>query len=369
MVANSVGDFLRSVETNLHDLAEIDPIPDNYLDFYRNHRREIWYRAGTNAAPEERREEFPLFSELAFIGPDGRERLRVVEGELSRQLRDVSDPVNTTYRSETYFLEAAKLPEGRTYVSRVTGLHVNRTAQLAGAPNPEAAIEGATYRGVVRFATPVRNADGSLRGVVVLSLDHRHLMEFTQHISPTDDWFVLFPSYDSGNYAFMFDDEGWMIAHPKFWDIRGLDHSGRLIPPYTEASTDEDVVAGNIPFNLIHAGFIHPNYPVAARAVLAGVSGVVDVTNIGGSRKIMAYAPIRYGGGVYAAQGIFGGVTIGAEVRQFHKAALAASEFIRREITRFVSGSSLMITATGLLVLLAAWQNDLRPHGEYPPDL
>jgi hypothetical protein len=136
MVANSVGDFLRSVETNLHDLAEIDPIPDNYLDFYRNHRREIWYRAGTNAAPEERREGFPLFSELAFIGPDGRERLRVVEGELSRQLRDVSDPVNTTYRSETYFLEAAKLPEGRTYVSRVTGLHVNRTAQLAGAPNP-----------------------------------------------------------------------------------------------------------------------------------------------------------------------------------------------------------------------------------------
>lgn len=356
LVANSVGDFLRSVEADLHGLAQMSPTAANYLEFFHNHQREIWYRAGTNAAPEERHDPFPVYSELAFIGADGRERLRLVEGTLSRELRDVSIPANTTFRSETYFLEAAGLPAGKVAVSRVTGWHVNRTAQLAGAPNPEAAIEGANYRGVVRFATPLYEPGGSLRGVVVLSLDHRHLMEFTQHITPTDERFVLFPSYDSGNYAFMFDDEGWMIAHPKFWDIRGLGHSGRLVPPYTLESTDEDVIEGNIPFNLFHAGFVHPNYPVVAQAVLNGTSGVVDVTNIGGSQKIMAYAPIRYNGGVYGAHGVFGGVTIGAEVRQFHKAALDASEVIRREITRFAKGSWMMITMTGLLVLLAAWR-------------
>ena len=63
------------------------------------------------------------------------------------------------------------------------------------------------------FAKTVYGADGELAGVVVLSLDHRHLMEFSQHISPTEDRNVVFPPYDSGNYAFMFDNEGWIITH------------------------------------------------------------------------------------------------------------------------------------------------------------
>lgn len=356
MVAGQVGDFLRGVEGDLRDLALLPPTAATYLKFSRNHHRQVWGRCGTNQAPGECRRELPLYSELAYVGADGRERLRIVDGAISSRLRDVSDPAQTTYRSETYFREAAKLPAGRIYVSHVTGWHVSRKAQLGDASTPEAAVEGKPYRGVVRFVMPLRKDDGTLLGEVVLSLDQRHLMEFTQHITPTEKRYVVFPSYASGNYAFMFDDEGWMIAHPKFWDIRGLDRQGRLVPPYTPASTTEDIQAGRIPFNLFNAGFVHPNYPVAAKAVLAGEAGVVDVTNVGGSQKIMAYAPIFYSSGSYAASGVFGGVTIGAEVRQFHKAALATSAVIRREITRFVSGSSLMITVTGLLVLFAAWR-------------
>ncbi len=356
MVAADVGDFLLRVEGDLRDLALLPPNAGTYLAFSRNHHRQVWERCGTNQAPGECRRELPLYNELAYVGADGRERLRIVGGKVSNRLRDVSDPAGTTYRSENYFREAAKLPAGQVYVSHVTGWHVSRKAQLGDASTPDAAVEGESYRGVVRFAMPLRKADGTLRGVVVLSLDQRHLMEFTQHITPTEKRYVVFPSYASGNYAFMFDDEGWMIAHPKFWDIRGLDRQGRLVPPYTPSSSAEDIQAGRIPFNLFNAGFVHPNYPVVAKAVLAGQVGVVDVTNVGGSKKIMAYAPIFYAGGSYAATGVFGGVTIGAEVRQFHKAALATSAVIRREITRFVSGSSLMITVTGLLVLFAAWR-------------
>ncbi|AMV72704.1 PAS domain-containing sensor histidine kinase [Desulfuromonas carbonis] len=356
MVATDVGDFLQRVEGDLRDLALLPARPDSYLAFSANHHRAIWQRCGTNRAPQECRDEIPLYRELAFVGADGFERLRIVDGVVSRELRKVADPADTTYRSETYFREAARLPAGAVYVSHVTGWHVGRQAQLGDAASPEEAVEGASYQGVVRFAMPQRAPDGTLRGVVVLSLDHRHLMEFTQHIMPTEERYVVFPSYDSGNYAFLFDDEGWMIAHPKFWDIRGLDSQGRLVPPYTLASSFEDVQAGRIPFNLFNAGFVHPNYPVVASAVLDGQSGVADVTNVGGSEKIMAYAPIRYSGGSYGDRGIFGGVTIGAEVRQFHKTALATSAVIRREITRFVSGSSLMITLTGLLVLFAAWR-------------
>ena len=356
MVGGAVGDFLREVEGDLHDLALIAPTPANYQAFAHSHRRPVWIRSGTNRAPIETHVELPLFSELAFIDPDGRERLRLVDGRPSRELRNVADPANTTYLTEDYFRRALVLPPGEIFVSRVTGWHVSRPMQLAGAATPEAAVEGASYQGVIRFAMPVRDTGGAVRGVVVLSLDHRHLMEFTQHITPTEEHFVVFPSYDSGNYAFLFDDQGWMITHPKYWDIRGLDPQGHLVPPYTPASTPAEIAEGLIPFNLFYAGFVHPNYPVVAKAVLAGESGVVDVTNVGGSQKIMAYAPIRFRAGDFAQNGIFGGVTIGAEVRQFHKPALATSVVIRREIARFVSGSWLMITATGLLVLLAAWR-------------
>lgn len=112
----------------------------------------------------------------------------------------------------------------------------------------------------------------------------------------------------------MFDDEGWIITHPKHWDIRGVDSRGVLVPPYTENTPEALVQTGRIPYNLFHAGFIHQNYPVAAADILDGLSGVVDVTNVGGSQKMMAYAPIKYDKGVYAENGIFGGITIGSEV-------------------------------------------------------
>ena len=356
MVADEVGGFLHGVVADLFDLALLPAEPEIYKRFFLNHQRLLWYRSGTNDHPIEVRRMFPVYSEIAFIGVDGRERLRLVDGVFRDELRDVSVPANTTYLTEDYFARARALPPGDCYVSRVTGWHISKQSQLRGAPTPESAVEGDSYRGVVRFAAPVHSAAGEFSGVVVLSLDHRHLMEFTQHIVPDETHFAVFPSYDSGNYAFMFDDEGWMIAHPKFWDIRGLDGAGRLVPPYTADSPPELVARGIIPFNLLHADFIHPNYPVVARAVLQGRSGVADVTNVGGAQKIMAYAPIRFDYGDFAARKIFGGVTIGAELTQFHAAALSASQVIRREITRFVSGSMAMILVTALLVVAAAYR-------------
>ncbi|PLX76145.1 MAG: histidine kinase [Desulfuromonas sp.] len=354
MVANEVADFLREIESDLNILSLIEPDPETYLAFSESHKREIWYRGGSNAHPVETREQVPVYQELVFVGPEGIEQVRIVEGEAVVQLRDVSKPENTTYLIEDYFQRTKELPPGEIYVSHLTGWHVSKQEQLAGADNPESAIEGERYRGVIRFAQPVFTDEGELRGVVVLSLDHRHLMEFTQHISPTDDSYVAFPSYDSGNYAFMFDDEGWMVTHPKYWDIRGLDRQGKWVPPYSADSSVEDIESGRIPFNLYFSSFVHENYPRVADAVVRGEYGVVDVTNVGGSAKIMAYAPIRYGRGDFSHAGVFGGITIGAEVNQFHRAAVQTSELIRREIDGFVNGSLLMIGITGLLVLLVA---------------
>ncbi len=356
MVADEVEDFLTSVTADLSDLALLPPETPTYHSFWGNHQRTIWYRTGTIASPVEQREPFPHYAEIAFIGADGVERVRIVDGEASSELRNLSLAGNTTYPNEDYFQKARNLAPGEIYVSRLIGWHIDKEAQLQGAATPEEAVEGGTYRGVIRFATPVFDASAQLQGVAVLSLDHRHLMEFTQHITPDESHYTLFPSYGSGNYAFMFDDQGWMIAHPKYWDIRGLDpRTGELVPPYTAESSPQLVEKGIIPFNLFHAGFVHANYPVVAESVLAGRSGVVDVTNIGGAQKIMAFAPIEFDRGNFSETGIFGGVTIGAEVRQFHAAALSASEVIGREITRFASGSMALIGITGFLVMVAAY--------------
>lgn len=354
-VARQVADFLCQVEGDLRDFSMLSRDYKSYHTFSNNHQREIWYRTGSNQHPLERRELFPLYLELTFIGADGRERLRLVDGVKAAPLRDVGRPEETTYLREDYFSKARALPPGGIHVTHVTGWHVDRHQQLQGAESPESAIEGGTYIGVVRFAMPVYETPSRLLGIAVLSLDHRHLMEFTQHILTTEERWTVFPSYASGNYAFMFDDQGWMIAHPKYWDIRGLDRNGVLVAPYRADSSPADIERGRIPFNLDAAGFIHPNYPVVAAAVKAGRSGVVDVTNVGGSDKIMAYAPILYRNGDYAESGIFGGVTIGAQVAQFHKPAQQAAEVIRQDLRRFAVQALLMILATGLLVMAGAW--------------
>jgi signal transduction histidine kinase/HAMP domain-containing protein len=356
MVAAEVGDFLRRVEGDLHNLSLLPPDPQVYLTFSGHHRRQIWYRGGTDSAMVEVREKVPLYSELSFIDPDGREMIRIADDQVISDLRDLSNPANTTYKTESYFREAVLLSAEEIYVSHVTGWHVSMEEQLRGAPSPEATVEGEVFRGVVRFAKALRGDSGELLGVVVLSLDHRHLMEFTQHILSTEERYVVFPVYADGNYAFLFDDEGWIITHPKYWNIRGLDRDGVLVPPYTSESSPEKIARGIIPYNLFYAGFIHPNYPVAAEAVSRGEAGVVDVTNVGGSQKIMAYAPIFFDRGQYRERGIFGGVTIGAELQNFHRPALEASALIRKEFTRFASETWLLITVTGLLVFLSAWR-------------
>ncbi len=349
MVASQVSSFLNEVEGDVIDLGLLVPTQENYLDFSWAHQREIWFRRGTNDKPVEVREKTLLYSELAFVNSQGQELIRIVDGRPSTVLRDVSDPAQTTYKTENFFHKAIQLAQGEVWVSHLQGWYVSRDEQLRGAETPLEAVQGTPYRGVIRFASPVYQK-GQLLGIVVLSLDHRHLMEFTQHINPIGDNDVVFPSYASGNYAFMFDDDGWTIVHPKYWDIRGVDADGRLVPAYSENSSQETIKSGRIPFNLIAAGFVHPNYPKAAGHVLNQMSGVVDTTNIGGSNKIMAYAPILYSRGDYQRYGVFGGITIGAEIAQFHQPALATSELIKHEISSYLMESLFVISLTVIFV-------------------
>lgn len=355
-VAESVADFLRQCESDLIFLSRSQLDKSTLLNFYASRRSDIWYRTGSSSAPRETREQLPLYRSIALIDKNGQEQLMIRDGVFvpASELKNVANPAQTEFLTEDYFTRVRNQP-GKLYVSHLTGFHVSKQAQLNGADEPEHAFDGASYQGVIRFAAALFNSRGNFNGAVVISLDHRHLMEFTQHIDPGLNFSTIFPSYKSGNYAFMFDDEGWIITHPKFWDLRGLDTRGRLLPPYSASSSQADIDSGRIPFNLDHAGFIHPNYPKVSGQVRKQRGGFVDTTNVGGAKKIMAYAPIMYDSGDYARHGVFGGITIGFQLNQFQDAARKGSRLINQQLGEHRTRSGIILLITSLLAGLSAW--------------
>lgn len=356
-LANRIGDFLRACEANAHTFAMLPRNVETYRRFSLEHRAEIWTREGTDARPVEVRKMIPLFREVAFIGADGREEIRIVNDEPvpASELRDVSDPANTTYKNERYFEETRKLKDGDIYVSHVTGWYVTADEQLQGADNIEAAVEGKKYEGVVRFAVPCYGSEGRFEGVAMISLDHRRLMEFTLHVLPTEERFVVFPSYSSGNYAFMFDDDGWIVSHPKFCDIRGVLPDGKEFDPADPAYGKEALLSGKIPFNLDRVAFINPNYPEILHAVREGKSGVaINTFNVGGTPRVMSYAPIFYDRGPYRKYGIFGGITFGVETEKFKEPALLAGARIDDMVSHTKQSILIILGGTALAAVLLA---------------
>jgi PAS domain S-box-containing protein len=355
-VANSVARFLSDRVDDLSILATLPKEPEIFLSFARGRKGLIWTRELTSVGVSEVKAHLPLYRELAWIDADGVEQFRIDSGTLVAQgsLRDVSNPKTTEFGVEDFFNRARASAPGTPYVGRLVGRHVGKAEQLAGAMTAMEAVTGKNYDGHIRFALAVREGE-RLLGVVSLALDHRHLMEFTQHLQPLSNKPIVFPSYQSGNYAFMFDDEGWIITHPKLWDIRGLDDKGSWVAPYSEDSTEAEIEAGRIPFNLEHAGFVHPNYPLVHKEILRRSSGVTNTYNVAGVGKVMAYAPIPFSAGDYYSSGVFGGVTIGALTDAFHREALNTGHEIEKAARATLNTGMLLAMVLGLLVLVAAF--------------
>lgn len=356
-LAENIKDFLHQCECDLLFLSRSRLSTPTLLNFYQTRLSEVWQRGGSSTASQGTHEFLPIYRSIALIDGNGQETVVIKNGRLlpKNELVNVADPARTEFKSETYFARVRALKPGEIYVSHLTGFHVGKQEQLAGAPDPESAYDGKMYQGVIRFGAPLFDQNGAFAGMVLLSLDHRHLMEFTQHLDPGKNASALFPSYQSGNYAFLFDDEGWIITHPKYWDIRGVDPLGKLVPPYSARSTKAEIDSGRIPFNLDHAGFVHESYPKVASAVRARQEGYVDITNVGGAKKIMAFAPIFYDTGDYAKFGVFGGVTIGFQVDRFHEAARKGGRLIARQLGEHRSTSAAIILLTALVSALSAW--------------
>jgi signal transduction histidine kinase len=346
---------------------------DNELDFH--------YRG-----PEDRGivKSIPLYLEMTYVDRSGKELIKITTSDIvSSELRDVSKKDQTFCRAETYFNELKTLKPGHIYVSDVIGAYV-RTDMIgpytkkraekmgidfapeksgyAGRENPV----GVKFRGLVRWAMPVV-ARGRVQGYVTLALDHTHLMEFTDHIVPTEERYSPISDAGSGNYAFMWDYKGRNISHPRDYFITGYDPAtGEPAVPWLEDADYKKFTASGMGIarflkslpeyygqslskkpseELLRKGFVGLDCRYLDFAPQC--EGWHNLTRYGGSgsfvihwsglKKLTTAAAIPYFTGQYgkSPRG-FGFVTIGANVEQFHRPAIITAEKIRQTETRYL---------------------------------
>ena len=318
----------------------------------------------------------PLYLEMTFIDLAGKEKFKVTTSNVvTPDLQDVSLTKNTFCKAETYFKHLKDLQPGEIFVSDVIGAYQKtdligtysktraekagiefdpQDSAYAGKENPV----GKRFLGLVRWATPVER-NGHVIGFVTLALDHTHIMEFTDHIVPTEERYSAISDAGSGNYAFMWDYRSRNISHPRDYFITGYNpETGAPALPWLEAKhyqqwkTESLNIAAFLDTLPLyeHQSLDKKAAPEQTRSGYVGLDcrylnfapqcdGWMDLTQHGGSGSFLIFwsglwklttaAAIPYYTGQYAntPRG-FGFVTIGANVHEFHKAALATAQQI-----------------------------------------
>jgi len=385
-IASSIADFLYERDQDILNLKSHAPSAQHYLDFIRTNTRAIilpsepcssarkiieensvgWRNPDNKSnwhhlpPTDYNKKVIPLYKEITFVSTDGIELIKVNNNKISDDLRDVSIKKNTYCRAEDYFKHALKLKKNELYVSKVIGEYVKgwlyRDGKLvkvrsesayAGKENPQ----GKKFSGIIRWVIPVY-VENVRMGYLTMALDHTHIMEFTDHVIPTNERTSALSDAGSGNYAFLWDFENQNISHPRDFFICGYDPlTGEEVPgwlsqdtynEYKESKLSLSEFVENLPdfrnFTIRKKG--------AVEQLLAGQVGldgrVLDHapqcqgwcrgTEDGGSGsflifwsglwKLTTYATVPYFTGHYgkSPRG-FGYVTIGANVDDFHRDA------------------------------------------------
>ena len=280
------------------------------------------------------------------------------------KLTNISNPANTTYKTENYFAKTKDLNRGDVYVSPVTGWYVTK----------QEFEKGKTFSGIVRFATPVFGKDG-FAGIIVLTLDYRHLAKYTNQIIPTQADQVLKADASTGNYAYMIDSRGFVIVHPNDFHIEGLTKDGIAVPPLTESTAAALIKKGEEVLNFNTMGYTDTNLPIIAKDAALGNAGTKSY-KFGGHTIFVAYAPIKFYAASYPAPAGFGWVGMGIDVEKYNEAAIKASKNIDKEAKSWTATIIVILIVSMLILFLIMWllvrginrsiQSEV-PEGSQPP--
>jgi hypothetical protein len=361
--AEEVANFLNERKKDVLT-ATILPANDTaYKQYLKDNNKNIWIKEEGKI----KLTSAPLYTDMALIDKKGKEVIKIVNGQTlpADKLTNVSNPAKTTYTVEDYFAKTKNLNKGEVYVSPVTGWYVTK-AEFE---------KGKVFTGVVRFATPVFNKEG-FAGIIVLTLDYRHLAKFTNHIIPTQADQVFKADAASGNYAYMLDNRGFVIAHPNDFHIEGLNKDGTPVPPLTEKTYADLIKKGQEVLNFNQMGYIDPNLPIIAKDAAAGNAGTKSY-KFGGHTIFVAYAPIKFYAAGYPAPGGFGLIGMAIDVEKYNETAIKASKSIDKEAKAWTATIIFILIASMIILFLIMWllvrginrslQADIPEDSQQPP--
>lgn len=330
--ANEIASFLTECNKDLQ-VATIIPASETvYKQFVAENKKPIWVSRDGRI----QQVLVPLYKEMALIDKNGNERIKIVDGQIvpANKLVNVSNPANTTFKSEMYFSQTKNLRKGEVYVSPVKGYYVDKAAFE----------KGDRFSGIVRFSTPVFDQNG-FNGMITLALDYRHLSKFTDQLVPTQAERVVETDPATGNYAYMIDHRGYVISHPADYHIVGLNRNGTTVKTVNAENANELAKTGREALNLFEMGFLDPNIFNIAKEAAQGKSGIL-MYKFHEVNKFVAYAPIKFYASNLPAPTGFGWVGLGLEVDKFNEEATKLAQSIDKE--------SKAWTATVIFILIAS---------------
>jgi hypothetical protein len=339
--AEEVANFLNERKK---DVLTATILPANdiaYKQFLKDTNKTIWIKDGKKI----RLVSAPLYTEMSLIDKSGKETIKIVNGQTlsADKLTNVSNPVNTTYKSEDYFAKTKNLNKSEVYVSPVTGWYTTR----------QEFEKGKSFSGIVRMATPVFGKEG-FAGIIVLTLDYRHLAKFTNQVIPTQADQVLKADASTGNYAYMVDNRGFVIVHPNDYHIEGLAKDGTPVTPLTEKNSADLIKKGEEVLNFNMMGYADTNLPLIAKDAAMGKPGTKSY-KFGGHTIFVAYAPIKFYAATYPSPTGFGWVGMGIDVEKYNETAISASKNIDKEAKAWTATIIFILIASMIILFLIMW--------------
>jgi len=336
--ADEVASFLMGSKKDLLIATIIPATETAYKQFVLESKKPLWIEEKKKV----KQVLIPLYKEMSLTDKNGKELIKIVDGKVASaaKLINVSNPANTTYKTEDYFAKTQVLNKGEVYVSPVTGWYVSKAAFM----------NGARFSGVVRLATPIFNKEG-FAGIITLALDYRFLAQFTDHIIPTQAEQVFEANASTGNYAYMIDNRGFVISHPNDYHIVGLNNNGAPVPALTEQNAANLTRKGEEVLNLYQLSFMDPNLPKIAKDAASGNSGIT-IYKFGGHTKFVAYAPIKFYTSNITPPAGFGWVAMGLDVEKYNEAVMKVSKNIDKEAKAWTATIIFILIVSMIILFL-----------------
>jgi HAMP domain-containing protein len=297
--ANRIADFLHERDSDVLSAKGLPLTEEAFRAFLNSKQKDVIY--GEETAAE------PIYKEITYLDTSGAHVLKVTSRGYDGEDIDLED----------FQRKIGGLGDGKIWVSRLWGELLYITEAYAGTEKPD----GQRYEGYYRWVTPVYE-DGAKTGYISLKLDARHIMEYVDHISPTESRYQNLPDATTGNYAYLVDDEGWLTSHAREYHVKGVHNDGALATPLMHP--DKEIREDTKPLFFPHLATISTDLAeIHTVRIAGGETSGSQMYDWAGLTKWIAFATVPYNtGSSYDDDNFgFGWIAVGAQIDTFHEPA------------------------------------------------